>query len=332
TGAGTAKISGSAGNGTGGTYPGVVVQASNGVGSPATKTVNVTVNEAPELVGPTEARFVTGSANTIGFSSDGYPVATVTQTGTLPAGLTFHDNGNGSATISGTAPASALGTYPITITASNGQSPDAVLHVSLEVVPPLSIATSSLPNAAYHSAYSAQLMSAGGQPGYTYAVTFGNLPTGLTMNQFGLITGSPTVSSGTYLFTVKATDSAHPAQSASKILTITVTKGATRVTPTAILLGFLPNGDVTINAGLVEADLKGGFPEQPIAGATVTFKSGTSTVCSGKTDAAGHAQCSQSILNALLTPLRGNLTATYAGDGNWFGSTGSAALIQKTNP
>lgn len=331
TGSGTAKISGTAANSTGGDYPGVVVKADNGVGTAATKTVDVVVNEAPELTGPTDARFVTGSANSIGFSSDGFPQASLTESGALPSGLTFHDNGNGSATISGTAAANALGTYAITVTASNGQSPDAVIHLSLEVVPPLSIATTSLPNAAYHSTYSAQLMSNGGQPGYTYAVSVGQLPAGLTMNAFGLISGSPTVSAGTYLFTVKATDSAHPAQTATKILSITVTKGTTRVTPTAILLGFLPNGDITVNAGLVEADLKGGFPEQPIAGATITFKSGTSTVCSGKTDANGHAQCSQTILNAILTPLRGNLTATYSGDLNWFGSSGTAALIQKTN-
>jgi parallel beta-helix repeat protein len=331
-GTGTAKITGTAANGTGGDYPGVVVSATNGIGSPATKTVDVTVNEAPELTGPTDARFVVGSANSIGFSSDGYPVAAVTESGTLPSGLSFHDNGNGSATISGTAATSSLGTYPITITASNGQSPDAVLHTSLVVAPPLSITTTSLPSAAYHSAYSATLMAAGGQPGYTFAIASGSLPAGLTMNSFGQITGSPTVSTGIYLFTIKATDSAHPAQTATKIVSITVTKGVSKITPTAILLGFLPNGDITINLGLVEADLSGGYPLQPISGATVTFKSGTSTVCSGKTDAKGHAQCSQSVLNAILTPLRGSLTATYAGDLNWIGSTGSAALIQKTNP
>jgi hypothetical protein len=332
TGSGKAKISGSAANGTGGLYPGVVVKAGNGVGAEATKPVSVTVNEAPELVGPTEARFVTGSANEIGFSSDGFPQATITRTGTLPAGLTFQDNGNGSAKIFGTAPASATGTYPITITASNGQSPDAVIHLVLEVVPPLSIATTTLPNAAYRSAYSAQVMGAGGQPGYTFQVISGQLPQGLSMNQFGLITGSPTVSAGIYIFTVKATDSADPAQTATKILKIQVTKGSTSIVPTAILLGFLPNGDITLNVGLVEADLKGGFPAQPIAGATVTFKSGTPTVCSGKTDVKGHAQCSQSILNALLTPIKGKLTATFAGDLNWTGSTGSANLIQKTTP
>ncbi|MFL6107345.1 MAG: beta strand repeat-containing protein [Marmoricola sp.] len=329
TGSGKAKISGSAANGTGGLYP-VTVKASNGVGTAATQATSLTVNEAPDLTGPTEARFVAGSANTIGFSSDGYPVAALTATG-VPASLTFHDNGNGSATISGTAPASAIGSYDVTVTASNGQSPDAVLHLTLDVVPVLSVATSSLPNAAYHTAYSAQVMATGGQPGYSFQVVGGSLPAGLSMNQFGLITGAPSaaVGLGLYTFTVKATDSANPSQTATKVLTLRVVKGNTQTVPAPILVNFASNGDLNITIGTVEANLKGGFPLQPIANATVSFKSGTTTVCSAKTDVNGHVKCSQNPLNALLTPLKGTITATYGGDLNWNGSSGTAPLIGK---
>ena len=328
TGAGKGKVAGNAANGTGGVYP-VTVTATNGVGSPATRSTTVTVNEAPELVGPAEARFVTGSASSIGFSSDGFPQATLTRTGTLPAGLTFTDNGNGSATISGTAPASAVGTYPVTVRASNGQSPDATRTVVIEVVPPLSISTTVLPNAAYRTAYSAQVTGSGGQPGYTFQIVSGALPAGLSMSPQGLITGSANAATGTFTFTVKATDSATPAQTATKQLSITLVKGSTQVDVTPILFGVKPNGDVTLNVGLVEADLRGGFPLQPIAGAPVVFKSGTKTVCTGTTNAAGHAQCSQNVLDALLTPLKGTLTATYAGNATWNGSSGSAPLIKK---
>lgn len=322
-----ARISGTPANGTGGVYP-VTVTASNGVGSPATKNLSVTVNEAPELTGPSEARFVTGSANAIGYSSDGFPQATLTQTGTLPAGLSFVDNGNGSATISGTAPANAVGDYPITITASNGQSPDAVTHTVITVAPPLAISSTILAGASFRTAYSAQVMATGGQPGYSFQVVSGALPGGLTMSSFGLITGSPTVSAGTFTFTVKATDSADPAQTATKVLAITVAKGDTQLDVTPILLGFKANGDISLNLGLVEADLTGGDPLQPIAGATVVFKSGTRTVCTGVTNAAGHAQCSQNPIDALLTPLKGTLTASYAGNATWNPSSGSAPLIK----
>lgn len=328
TGAGKAKVGGNAANGTGGVYP-VTVTATNGVGATASKATTVTVNEAPELVGPTEARFVTGTANTIGFSSDGYPQATLTRTGALPAGLTFVDNGNGSATISGTAAANAVGNYTITVKASNGQSPDATRTVVIEVVPPLSISTTALPNAAYKTAYSGQVTATGGQPGYSFQVVSGSLPAGLSMNSFGQITGSATAATGTFTFTVKATDSLDPAQTATKQLSITLVKGNTQVDVTPILFGVKPNGDISLNVGLVEADVKGGFPLVPVAGVPVVFKSGTKTVCTGTTNAAGHAQCSQNLLDALLTPLKGTLTATFAGNTVWNGSSGSAPLIKK---
>ena len=50
----------------------------------------------------------------------------------LPSGVTFTDNGNGTATLSGTV-AAAAGSYRLTITASNGVSPDATQTFTLTV-------------------------------------------------------------------------------------------------------------------------------------------------------------------------------------------------------
>ena len=44
----------------------------------------------------------------------------MTGTGTLPSGVTFRDNGNGTATLSGTPASGSGGTYSLTITANNG--------------------------------------------------------------------------------------------------------------------------------------------------------------------------------------------------------------------
>lgn len=55
----------------------------------------------------------------------------ITESGSLPAGVTFTDNGDGTATISGTPTAS--GNFPITITASNGSGPDATQPFTLTV-------------------------------------------------------------------------------------------------------------------------------------------------------------------------------------------------------
>ena len=49
----------------------------------------------------------------------GSPTPVLTESGALPPGLVFHANTNGTATISGTPPASTGGTYQVTITATN---------------------------------------------------------------------------------------------------------------------------------------------------------------------------------------------------------------------
>ena len=55
----------------------------------------------------------------------GSPTASLTESGTLPSGVTFVDDGNGTATLAGTAATGAAGTYHLTITAANGVAPRA---------------------------------------------------------------------------------------------------------------------------------------------------------------------------------------------------------------
>ena len=55
--------------------------------------------------------------------------------GALPSGVTFTDNGDGTATLAGTPAAGTSGSYPLTITASNGVSPDATQNFTLTVNP-----------------------------------------------------------------------------------------------------------------------------------------------------------------------------------------------------
>ena len=69
-------------------------------------------------------------AGTYTVTTTGYPAAAITETGTLPAGLTFTDNGNGTATIAGTPDSGTAGTYPVTITATNASGSTATLALS----------------------------------------------------------------------------------------------------------------------------------------------------------------------------------------------------------
>ena len=53
-------------------------------------------------------------------TTTGFPLPTITLTGTLPGGVTFVDNLNGTGTLSGTPAAGTAGAYTFTITISNG--------------------------------------------------------------------------------------------------------------------------------------------------------------------------------------------------------------------
>ncbi len=53
-------------------------------------------------------------------TATGSPTPTLTESGALPSGVAFTDNGNGTASLSGTAAAGTQGTYHFTITAHNG--------------------------------------------------------------------------------------------------------------------------------------------------------------------------------------------------------------------
>ena len=62
------------------------------------------------------------------------PHAHLSEAGGLPTGVTFVDNANGTATLSGTPGSGTGGTYPIAVAAANGTSPDAVQRLHLAAV------------------------------------------------------------------------------------------------------------------------------------------------------------------------------------------------------
>jgi hypothetical protein len=90
------------------------------------------------------------------------------------------------------------------------------------VLNPLAITTtaSMIPSATEDVPYSFQLDATGGTPQYTWAVTGGALPMGLTLSPTGLLSGTPESNTGTYDFTVTVVDSGSPPQTASQPLSM----------------------------------------------------------------------------------------------------------------
>ena len=87
---------------------------------------------SPIITSPSSTTFVLGTAGTFTVTANGTPVISIGESGVLPNGVTFTDNGDGTATLAGT-PTVIAGSYPLTITASNGVGSDAVQAFTLKV-------------------------------------------------------------------------------------------------------------------------------------------------------------------------------------------------------
>ena len=137
--------------------------------------------------------------------------------GTLPPGLVLSAGG----LLSGT-PTSAA-TYNFTVQAQDAASCAASQSYSLVVSPPscptITLAPATLPSGGVGTAYGQTLTASGGTAPYTFSLTAGTLPPGLTLAGSGLLSGVPTAA-GSYGFDVTATDAAGCTGSASYALVI----------------------------------------------------------------------------------------------------------------
>lgn len=160
------------------------------------------------------------------------------QNGTNPNYFTFGDNG--------TSTTANLPTISGTLTPANANSCPNVLSST-----PL-ITTASFPNGVTSNPYSFTTAVSGGTGPYTWAITAGSLPTGLTLaTSTGIISGTPS-GSGTSIFTIRVTDSVSQSNSLATFITITSAAGVISdqfTTPplnAGLWTGVNPVGDGTI--------------------------------------------------------------------------------------
>ncbi len=121
--------------------------------------------------------------------------------GALPSGLSLSPAGQIAGLVTG-----AAGTYSFTATVTDSAGAAASGSFTLPVTGPV-ILTQSLPHAQVGTRYTQALSVGGGTPGYTWSVSFGNLPPGLTLDRAtGIIGGTPSVM-GFYSFLARVADS-----------------------------------------------------------------------------------------------------------------------------
>ena len=179
--------------------------------------------------------------------------------GQLPSGLTLQPNG----AISGTPTASASHRFTVVARDAHGASGvhDAVLNViELSVSPP------TLVSGNVGVAYNQSLSASGGSGPYSYAVTAGSLPAGLSLSRSGKLTGTP-VARGQARFTITATDASQAASARSYTVRIgapNVASASTYLNPTAAALAQPSMAARGAVHNLAAAPVNGAMPSQTV--------------------------------------------------------------------
>jgi|GEM_PF-728205 len=216
---GTATLAGTPDAATGGTFA-ITLTAANGIGSDGTQSFTLTVDQAPAITSDNNTTFTVGSAGSYTITTTGFPAAAITESGSLPSGVTLTDNGDGTATLAGTPGASTGGTYVISLTAANGTSPDATQSFTLTV--DQAPAVTSVNHATFTVGSAGSFtVTASGFPAPTFSES-GALPSGVTLDSTtGVLSGTPAAGTGgTYAITITATNSIGSDATQSFTLTI----------------------------------------------------------------------------------------------------------------
>ncbi|MFY9611198.1 MAG: putative Ig domain-containing protein [Blastocatellia bacterium] len=123
------------------------------------------------------------------------------ESGALPPGLSMSQSG----TISGTPSSAVTSNFSLRVTDTDGGSAAKALTLVVKPIAPLTITTSQLPRASVGATYSQNLGASGGQTPYTWSIQSGNLPFGITLNQTGVLSGTPE-QAGSSSFVLRLTD------------------------------------------------------------------------------------------------------------------------------
>ena len=95
---------------------------------------DVTATEGPAFTSADNTSFDIGFPGSFNITATGNPsTMTITLDGTLPTGVTFTDNGDGTADLGGTPAVGTNGTYNLVLIANNGVAPNATQNFTLTV-------------------------------------------------------------------------------------------------------------------------------------------------------------------------------------------------------
>ena len=223
--------------------------------------------------------------------------------GALPPGMTM----NAAGIISGTP--TAVGAFAFTAEVKDSFNQAATANLSLAVSAALSITTTSVPpgqEGVAHPAFA--FTGTGGTVPYTWSVSAGALPAGLTLSAAGVLSGTPTTP-GVSMFTIRLADSGTQVTTASFTMTV---RPRVSVTTTTV-----PGGNVGVAYGPFTLAATGGlvpYVWSIPAGSLPPGMgmSGAGTI-SGTPTAAGSFAFTTQAIDSVNQVATANLTVTVAG-------------------
>jgi hypothetical protein len=279
-----------------------------------------TVNQAPSITSAAVHSFAVGANGSFVVTATGFPMPSISLAGAKPDGISFLDNHDGTATLSGAT--GTAGQFPLTVTAANGIGSDAQQNFTLNVSKGgVTIVASATPTAALPGQPVTLTASVTVTPPAvatpTGAVTFmngatalGNLQSGVAMLRITSLAVGRNVITAVY----PGDDNLKPTTSPRTV--VTVSKGATGTTARALPTRAKAGATVTLEARVVAA-----APAHIVPTGVVTFRQGAKTLGSG-TLTAGRASASirgLSVGSDLIT-------AHYGGDGNLTASSAMTTI------
>ncbi len=181
----------------------------------------------PVFTSAASTTFSETGAGTFSVTAQGEGMVTFSETGSLPSGVTLATNG----TLSGTPALGSAGSYPITITATDGNGNTSTQAFTLTVTASGPTFTSAASTSFTENTAGTFSVTATGDTPITYSET-GALPSGVTLGSDGTLAGTPAFgTAGSYPITITATDT--NSNTATQAFTLTVAAGAPEFTSAA---------------------------------------------------------------------------------------------------
>lgn len=199
-------------------------------------------SSAPIITSANSTVFLSGNAGSFAITTFGNPNAAITKSGTLPSGITFVDNGNGTALISGTATGASVSSITLTATNTAGSSTQnfTLTVASSNASPTCSIVAPLAGNQGTAPLTIPITVIASDSDGSVASVTLSHDGVALaTLSSPPWVYNWTGVTANTYTISAIATDNLG-ATSPPATVTISVAAGSTSATPSPATATFRP--------------------------------------------------------------------------------------------